>query len=366
VLNLEIDFHHGVIYVLSRLAGFKKEDSDIIASSSQFVDDAIWDHPVFFKAGEIYKPMSSAHKTLDYRNFVELANRLSWVSYHFLPGNCGEEAGAEKGYDFESRLICRPNSYIAKDMIKECINSSGNKKALFRLGISLHVYADTWSHQGFSGIQSYLNTVGYIEDENSSVNLKQKVKNFFSDIFDNAVGGFVENILPLGHGPVLSFPDKPYLRWKYVNSKGEIVERDNTVIFMEAVKKIYEVLCNFRNVYYNILSSNTFISDDNLKKIEYLLKNINFSDSIEREKVWLNEIENNYFGFGSEKVQYVIQGADSWEFKAFGRQLTADNFRHDFSESILQSNWILFHEALIDHHYYLTRVLFPKYKLYIS
>lgn len=363
---MEIDFHHGVVYVLSRLAGFSKEEADIVASSSQFVDDAIWGLPIFFKTGEIYKPMSSAHKTLDYRNFVELANRLSWVSFHFLPGNCEVASGMENGFDFESRLVCKPNSFLAKDMVEECIRNRGEANALFRLGISLHVYADTWAHQGFSGIQSNLNKVGYVNDEVVSANLKQKVKNFFSDIYDSAVGTIVENVLPLGHGAVLSYPDRPYLKWKYFNSNGKLVERDNTEIFMEAVKNVYEVLCQFRNGDIEVSGVYAPLTDDSLNKIKELMTKTIDSDPIKRLNVWLSKIEEDHFGFGSEKAKYVICGPDSWEYAAFGRELQDDKFKYDFKNAFLESNWMQFHDALIDHHYYLTRVIFPKYKFCIS
>ena len=37
---MQIDFHHGVIYLLSRIAGFNAEQSSKIAYASQYVDDA--------------------------------------------------------------------------------------------------------------------------------------------------------------------------------------------------------------------------------------------------------------------------------------------------------------------------------------
>lgn len=36
---MDIDFHFGTIYVLSRWAGIDSNSSKIIANSSQFVDD---------------------------------------------------------------------------------------------------------------------------------------------------------------------------------------------------------------------------------------------------------------------------------------------------------------------------------------
>ncbi|MGB7413949.1 MAG: DUF6765 family protein, partial [Thermosynechococcaceae cyanobacterium] len=37
---MQIDFHHGVTYVVARLAGFQHEEAQIIAYAAQYVDDA--------------------------------------------------------------------------------------------------------------------------------------------------------------------------------------------------------------------------------------------------------------------------------------------------------------------------------------
>jgi len=66
---MQIDFHHAVTYVLARLAGFNYEQANIIAYSSQYVDDSNCDVFVKFNNGALYKPICSAHKILDYRNF---------------------------------------------------------------------------------------------------------------------------------------------------------------------------------------------------------------------------------------------------------------------------------------------------------
>ena len=42
-------------------------------------------------------------------------------------------------------------------MVREAAKLKVKPYQLHRLGIALHVYADTWSHQEFSGLKSELN-----------------------------------------------------------------------------------------------------------------------------------------------------------------------------------------------------------------
>ena len=81
---MQVDFHHGVTYVVARLAGFSASEADIIASSAQFVDDAVDSGKLYFKNGAVFEFTASAHKMLDYRNFEKLANHHVWIPFHFL------------------------------------------------------------------------------------------------------------------------------------------------------------------------------------------------------------------------------------------------------------------------------------------
>ena len=98
-----------------------------------------------------------AHKMLDYRNFEALADHLVWVPFHFLPGNGGLPAGQDPEGPFVRKLVCRPNSHVALDVIRSVIRHREMRHALHRLGITMHVYADTWAHQGFAGIPHEIN-----------------------------------------------------------------------------------------------------------------------------------------------------------------------------------------------------------------
>jgi len=209
---MQIDFHHAVTYVVARLAGFNHKKADVIAYCAQYVDDATNAGLIHFHNDAMYQRISSAHKMLDYRNLEGLANHHVWIPFHFLPGNGGQPAGKNPEGTFIDKIICRPNSPIAQDMIRACIEQQGAAYGLHRLGIAMHVFADTWAHQGFVGVNHEVNEADDILEPNGkpAKKLVHRVASFF-----------VGEALPLGHGAVLSFPDRPYLKWSYTNGRGE-------------------------------------------------------------------------------------------------------------------------------------------------
>jgi len=359
---MEIDFHHGVTYVLARFAGFNADEAEIIAYSAQHVDDAISDNAFMFDNGAIYKPTCSAHKALDYHNFNKLSNHLVWVPFHFLPGNCLKKAG-ECEEEFYLKVICRPNSFITDDMVKECIKKSREPNALYRLGITMHTYADTWAHQGFSGIQHYSNMVQYLDDETSK-KLIDKAAKYFLGTFDRELGRFLDNIIPLGHGAVLSFPDKPYLKWSYKDYSGKLIERDNSLIFLDAAQNMFSVMQRFRAGDYYVP---TVKLDKNISDL--LLKLFIEIDDVYggvRHKKWMQKLAQGAFGFAPVNLSYSCEGPNSWEYKAFGRKKNGSGVKYKYNDGFENSDWKKFYDALAEHHYFLLRVLFPQYRLCIA
>ncbi|MCP3899429.1 MAG: hypothetical protein GY707_06935, partial [Desulfobacteraceae bacterium] len=236
---MQIDFHHAVTYVAARLAKFSVEDAKIISYCAQYVDDAVNSGTIRFRNKSMYSRISSAHKMLDYRNFKELANHYTWIPFHFLPGNAGEKAGDNPEGSFVNKLVCYPNSHVANDMVKSCIACNDKDYGLHRLGITMHVLADTFAHQKFAGINHKINEVEDIERQDEEPDsLLKKITDYFGDLLSK----LVSDAFPLGHGAALTCPDQPYLKWKYKNGAGEEIERDNTEIFMDAVKSIHKAM----------------------------------------------------------------------------------------------------------------------------
>ena len=365
---MQIDFHHAVTYVAARLARFSAKDANLISYSAQYVDDAVNSGIIKFKNKAIYSRINSAHNMLDYRNFEELANHFTWVPFHFLPGNGGAEAGANPDGGFVKKMVCCPDSYVAKDMVNSCIACHEMDYGLHRLGITMHVLADTFAHQGFAGINHKINEVEELTRENGeSASLTEKIAGYFGDLFDSITNKVVSDSFPLGHGGALSFPDLPYLQWTYKNGVGEPVVRDNTKIFMGAFIRIHGAMVCYRmkNPDY-ILNEQDEIPPQDLDTVRDNFLAFDDEEGDDRHRRWLESIANGDFSFaekGQETLSYVHKGMDSWKEKALHtkREVETKDELFPFDPEFLESDWKLFHDALQIHRIDIIRNILPKY-----
>ncbi len=349
---MQIDFHHGVTYTVARLAGFTHAQADIVAYSAQYVDDAINAGLIKFDNDSLFCRISSAHKMLDYRNFQDLANHRVWIPFHFLPGNGGLAAPEDPKGTFIEKLICRPNSYVARDMVRECINRRHTLYGLHRLGITMHVYVDTWAHQGFAGINHVINQARTLVDGNGNPDRK---------LMDRLRTYFVNEALPLGHGAVLSQPDKPFLQWGYTNGRGEKVTRDNPRDFEEAAENM--CIAMQRYLAGDPKAEVAGIPADDKIVISQMLRTITDDDRDIRHQKWLQAISAGKFSFGSADVTYIPKGKNSWKYYALGteKMVDSDNEVFPYKPEFLTCDWKLFHDALQAHHFYIIHELLPQY-----
>ncbi len=365
---MEIDFHFGVTYVVARVAGFKHEEAEIIATSSQYVDDTKNEGTLEFNTGEAYYRMITAHDMSDYHIALSSEERLTWVPFHFLPGNNSQGPGENPYFN---KLICRPNSSVAQEMIKNCILKKDRKFSLHQLGITAHVYVDTWAHQGFAGISHKVNGVKDIQllepaddsrgrvfweliwREGLSATAAHYIMKFTSFLFDEW--------FPMGHGAALHFPDHPFRRWSYKNGHGELIERDNHQIFVDAA----ENLCVFFQRYLSEdpgASVKGFSTSERTLISKYLLEFKN-EDPRVRLGQWIQLVRENQFGFGAQEIFYASHGENSWKFAAYGsvKEKVGWCEKFDYKDSFLDSNWKLFHDAAKAHQIEVIHEIFPKF-----
>jgi hypothetical protein len=351
---MQIDFHHGVTYVLARLAGFQHLDAHTIAYSAQYVDDATTTGVIKFDNGAMFSRISSAHKLLDYRNFSELANHHVWLPFHFLPGNGNLPADQNPPGSFIDKLICRPNSPVAQDMVNEAIAAATKPYGLHRLGITMHVYADTWAHQGFAGVNHAINDVKQIFTGNGEPDLH---------LLDRLVSHFITEALPLGHGAVLGHPDKPFLEWSYINGRGEHIQRNNPQDFMDAAQHMCQAMQRYRRQ--DPQAEVPGLAPEDRQILATLFQSINDEKSHARHQRWLNAIGLGQFSFGPTEVTYQ---AESWKETALQTQIDPnDRDRvYPYHAGFLTSDWKRFHDALQAHHFFVTRELLPRYGICVA
>jgi len=256
---MNIDNHYYTIKVLVRRAGFSPEESELIAYASQYVDDATLhkrmtlvnsENLIKYKRFEngVFDPICSAHSGVEMAEALgEKTQKKVYVSFHFIPEKEGKLNPETKEIEYSSYLTKEDGELankllnIAIEEYKEAVKSEEKVQKLIKIGIALHSYADTYSHQGFSGIEnSDDNDIGNIKVNGNRINLLKTL-------------GL--NILPdIGHLEAWHYPDNSHIKWSYEYAnealhKNDKINRDNCEIFLRGFKKIYKLLSEIKGIY---------------------------------------------------------------------------------------------------------------------
>lgn len=347
---MQIDFHHTVTYVAARLAGFSHADADIIAYSAQYVDDATSSGPIFFGNKALYTRISSAHKSLDLDNLNDVQNHLAWLPFHFLPGNGGLPAGNDPAGSFINKIVCLPDSPVAQEMLVAAILDQDKPYSLHRLGIAMHIYADTWAHQDFAGVLHEINEVENVTEISQS--------GVFSGGLQKLLNGILDDTLPpLGHARAHVLPDMPFLTWRYDNARQGGIQRNNTDLFCRAADALCMAMKRYRLK--DPLAATDGIGTADMGKIRDLFSRLTTEDGKKRHQQWLNAIQAGNFSFGSAMLDYAEDGKRSWKAQALGT--SADLPVHTYRASFLASDWKRFHDALQQHRLTILHDILPKY-----
>ncbi len=270
------DFHYYGTYYAARIAGYSREDAEEIAWAAQMVDDFTEANvgKIFNRENITYTCESMSDtayhelRTLSNVDNKELQKiRRIWVPFHFLPGNMRNELVDKHGFvantekfspvrdlpDF--KCVCAPNSPLVESMIQRIRN---NNTSLIRIGIAMHVLADTWAHQMFVGSPTaHINNVsGITENTHSSASMGTP------DI------GTMYSITYLGHGRAGHLPDTPSRNYQYTPSwSSSKVNVSNPIRFYNAFYQIVDVLMHLKTQ-----NPNAFVLKD------YFTDGINFGD----------------------------------------------------------------------------------------
>jgi hypothetical protein len=267
---MQVDMHYYGTYAMARTAGLDADASRIIATAAQFVDDNAGKDTIEFEDGARVDVDATAHHAADRHNLDEEDQRNVWVPFHFLPGN--------KGRQYTEKLLCVMDGEPARETVSSNLAAAVAKAdspgercfALALMGVTAHVYADTFSHYGFSGVSSRRNKIehGSIELRNASAKLKkelvskeqrflerygldaslrgnirrsirQKIRSALRDgkaeLAESLSGG-------LGHGAALTYPDQPFLIWEFRYDDGRASGvRDNPATFLRGCERLHEM-----------------------------------------------------------------------------------------------------------------------------
>lgn len=227
---MQEDFHYYVAYAIAKEAGFSKERSHIIAYASQYVDDNTdrkyelqhkgkyreWPFLISFPErlkvnSNLFYPIISQAVNIEAKEIE--TQRYVFAPFHFLP--VGKE-------DNKYKIKGRGNSFCTiggSDNAKSLLRTAVESDDPYRIGIAMHTYADTWSHERFTAFE---------EDWN-----KVKIKGL----------SIKRAIPPIGHAQILHEPDIISNTWKDNRfKKTDKEEVDNKKKAMEAIKEFFLIL----------------------------------------------------------------------------------------------------------------------------
>ena len=346
------DAHYYAVLAFCRACGFKKDSAEVIAYTSQFVDDAkinlmylnnssdIIEHDIIDnKPAFINMSTCQSYFRINTFNYEAMVNNT--IAFHFVPGCQGE--------NFTKKLRCKEEAPIILDILNDVFLEDN----LITLGIVLHAYADSYTHQGFSGMLSKVNDITNCEAKNKeSLGFLYKILNFFEQFSRDKYEKLFHSLMPAyGHGQALEFPDIPYMAWSYeydysdeFNGSYKRVEIDNKERFKRAFNSI-------RKHFENYLIKHDQYFDRNLKfnNFEILMDTLlaeDFRDN-EREKNWKRLLIEQGL-FNKDELDSIIYDDNKWLKEAFSNfdRKVFDNRTVEgvqLADNFLNSNWYRFY-----------------------
>lgn len=176
---MDLNFHYYAVKTLAIRAGFTEEQGQVIANYSQFVDDFTSFVPIILddvpdfaqhlatKWGNkwLFTPVTTGFESwFDMaRLILEVNQRAITVPFHFIPPHAKLNEKKEGDERTEWRVVAahmNVDSQI-RDLMLEAqrafIDNPDDKVNLIRIGLLLHIFADTYAHQNFSGFWGWEN-----------------------------------------------------------------------------------------------------------------------------------------------------------------------------------------------------------------
>lgn len=262
---MDINFHYFAVKVLTKKAGFDEADAQLLASYSQFVDDFDTYRYLYFADvpqyaqylaaklpyGWCFNPVTTGFNSFfDYvRLSVERNQKRILIPFHFIPQR-------DLSYIPEDRKEYRvcPVDINESSLLQgilvgaaEAYKQFGDRECLIRIGTLLHIFADTYAHQRFSGFWNWEN-YAYLEDVRDNITSKNITSNYKPNVYYNAPS--------IGHPNDNTAPDDSNVSFT-MQQKFEANEsfpykatysRSNVLEFLKCSKVILDYLRSCRNM----------------------------------------------------------------------------------------------------------------------
>ena len=206
---MNVEFHYYSTAFLAVKAGFSLDDATTLAYAGQYVDHHHRRYEIATPRGTVVSLPTQNFSFWDPDTVSEVL-----APFHFLPGG-RDEVGARlpsvRADGSWSEWDVRPNSWAAKALLVAALGT----KNLYRIGLALHTFSDTWAHQNFTARNEDWNRLE------------------------------ANNRLPSpGHAHAGWSPDLWLATWTDPRLKDPMVS--NFPRFAECARKVYRYLCTFR------------------------------------------------------------------------------------------------------------------------
>lgn len=366
---MQEDMHYYGTYALARAAGLKVQHAKVIAYAAQYVDDSTANDSETHEDGGMFETTATAHTNVQaLKNAVadHVEQRKVWVPFHFFPGG--------EGSTLSEKLKCVKDSKLAQEMVENHIRHSvavKDEHSLELMGIMAHVYADTFSHYGFSGVSSRENKV---DGESFVLDVKdEKVEAYIMGKFTGFITKYspkfmVENFRTfaskgassatgaLGHGAVGTYPDRPFLRWKFTYRKNNKDSgwRNNHDTFLEGCEKIHKAFSEYATKSERSVNAVDF-SEIKEKISEILGLEANKEGRID---AWKEAINSG--------VLFKKSDNEALHYSPYFWEQQKENFEDcQSSHEMIGTNVYQFHQAAIYHRNYTLKQLLPKHNILV-
>ena len=353
---MQLDMHFYGIYALARAAGIKPDSAHTIAYASQFVDDALEGEVNVLADQTAVYPIITSHKPMDYKNTILRDQWKVWVPFHFLPGN------AKTARSFYGKMACRKGteSQPAQMILQHALDHKTQPYGLHLAGITAHVYADTFAHFGFVGLSCNWNKVR-IESVTPRRSHTKRILKYIRDKYENfkvrIAGTFAETV-PVGHGAVATYPDRPYLNWQYIPEDGRgLVKRENPKDFVKASELLYGFFVEF-------LIDNPVHGQPDQRgwnSIKAAVGNIIRREGKKQERVdqWKRAISRNVLFQATQKDKKVKYNEELWQYHRISRHMaTYESLDNCDASHFIHAAWL--------HRNYVLYELLPEMDLVAS
>ncbi len=366
---MQLDMHYYGTYAMARAAGLKVKDAETVAYAAQYVDDSTANDSEVHEDGGMFQTIATAHtgsEAIGNAAADHTEQRKVWVPFHFFPGN--------EGATLSEKLCCVKDGELAREMVANHIRHAvlvKNEYGLELIGVMAHVYADTFAHYGFSGISSRNNKVDGtsfeldVKDKKTKAYIMGKFSGFLSKYTPTFLIKNYRNIASkgasvatgaLGHGAVGTYPDRPFLRWRF-NFKMKDRDsgwRKNQATFLEACEKLHKAFYQYADEADILKKPKEFA--DIKDKVEEIISLESPKEG--RIEAWINAIEAGEL-FDTEDDEALFFSKHEWE------QQKEDFEDLEHAHEMIKKEVYKFHQAAIYHRDYTLKQLLPKYGIVV-